>query len=405
MPARRHRLTQRRKMVGFSQERLAEAVGVDRSTVVRWERAETEPQPWHRPRLAAALKISVEELANLLAHHSPQVTPVLPGDPPASGSAEPAAGADDLDVVRSFRTADRQVGGAHLYAAVTSYLQRTVAPRLFGHTPDRDGERVFAAAASLTEMAGWMAHDCGHDPLARQHFERASSMASAGRDHHLAAHIFGSLSHLADHVRRPERAIAYARQGQEQLALGGRNPGLEARLLALQARGHAAAGDAGACIKDLRRAERVLASKSAKPTSPWATNYDDASLAVETARCLYRIGDFSAANTQVEQVIALRPPERIRSRALAHLILVSILVAQNRPERACVVAQKALDSTRALGSVVVFRQFESLGQRLAPYRHSPEVNDFLRCLRNELSARRWMTLQLRVGIGRADGSL
>ena len=67
MSARRHRLAQRRKTVGFSQERLAEVVGVDRSTVVRWERAETEPQPWHRPRLAAALKLSVEELAALLA--------------------------------------------------------------------------------------------------------------------------------------------------------------------------------------------------------------------------------------------------------------------------------------------------------------------------------------------------
>ncbi|WDZ86258.1 helix-turn-helix transcriptional regulator [Micromonospora cathayae] len=68
MPGRRrHRLAQRRKAVGLSQERLAESLGVDRSTVVRWERAETDPQPWHRPRLAAALRLSVEELADLLA--------------------------------------------------------------------------------------------------------------------------------------------------------------------------------------------------------------------------------------------------------------------------------------------------------------------------------------------------
>ncbi|MGC9665557.1 helix-turn-helix transcriptional regulator [Planosporangium sp. 12N6] len=66
-PLRRYRLAQRRKAVGLSQERLADVVGVDRSTVVRWERADTDPQPWHRPRLAAALKLSVEELAELLA--------------------------------------------------------------------------------------------------------------------------------------------------------------------------------------------------------------------------------------------------------------------------------------------------------------------------------------------------
>ena len=143
MPARRHRLAHRRKMVGFSQERLLEVVGVDRSTVVRWERAETEPQPWHRPRLAAALKISAEELAELLAPAPPGQLPPAPSsaDQSARGAVTDSSGSDDLDAVRSFRAADRQVGGAHLYAAVTRYLQRAVAPRMFGQTPDRDGSK------------------------------------------------------------------------------------------------------------------------------------------------------------------------------------------------------------------------------------------------------------------------
>jgi transcriptional regulator with XRE-family HTH domain len=53
--------------MGLSQERLAEAVGVDTSTVARWERGETEPQAVHRPRLAEALKVTVETLGELLA--------------------------------------------------------------------------------------------------------------------------------------------------------------------------------------------------------------------------------------------------------------------------------------------------------------------------------------------------
>jgi transcriptional regulator with XRE-family HTH domain len=64
---KRHRLAQRRKAVGLSQEGLAELIGVDRSTVVRWERGETHPQPWHRPKLARALAVSIEELTKLLA--------------------------------------------------------------------------------------------------------------------------------------------------------------------------------------------------------------------------------------------------------------------------------------------------------------------------------------------------
>jgi len=63
---KRHRLVSARKAVGFSQERLAEAVGVERSTVMRWELGETRPQPWARPKLARALGISDRVLSELL---------------------------------------------------------------------------------------------------------------------------------------------------------------------------------------------------------------------------------------------------------------------------------------------------------------------------------------------------
>jgi tetratricopeptide (TPR) repeat protein/transcriptional regulator with XRE-family HTH domain len=64
--ARRRRLVQRRKALGLTQEALAELIAVGRSTVVRWERGESEPLPWIRPKLAAALKVSVDQLESLL---------------------------------------------------------------------------------------------------------------------------------------------------------------------------------------------------------------------------------------------------------------------------------------------------------------------------------------------------
>jgi transcriptional regulator with XRE-family HTH domain len=66
MAGKRHRLVSTRKAAGFSQERLAETVGVERSTVMRWERGETRPQPWARPKLARALGISDQVLSELL---------------------------------------------------------------------------------------------------------------------------------------------------------------------------------------------------------------------------------------------------------------------------------------------------------------------------------------------------
>jgi transcriptional regulator with XRE-family HTH domain len=66
----RERLAERRKAMGLSQERLAEAVGVDASTVARWERGETEPLAVYRPSLAEALNVSLEELGELLTGYS-----------------------------------------------------------------------------------------------------------------------------------------------------------------------------------------------------------------------------------------------------------------------------------------------------------------------------------------------
>ena len=67
MALKRLRLIQRRKALGFTQEALADQVGCERTAVIRWERAETEPQPWVRPRLIQALRVGAEELSELLA--------------------------------------------------------------------------------------------------------------------------------------------------------------------------------------------------------------------------------------------------------------------------------------------------------------------------------------------------
>jgi DNA-binding XRE family transcriptional regulator len=64
---KRRALAERRKVVGYTQEQLALSLGVERTTVVRWEAGETTPQPWCRPKLAKALAVSVDELDTMLA--------------------------------------------------------------------------------------------------------------------------------------------------------------------------------------------------------------------------------------------------------------------------------------------------------------------------------------------------
>lgn len=93
---RRERLAGRRKSLGLTQEDLAALLRVDRSTVVRWERGETQPLPWMRPRLAKALLVSPDRLAELLR-----------ADSLASGTSDqgPARGAFTRAVPRQLPAA------------------------------------------------------------------------------------------------------------------------------------------------------------------------------------------------------------------------------------------------------------------------------------------------------------
>jgi tetratricopeptide (TPR) repeat protein/transcriptional regulator with XRE-family HTH domain len=82
--ARRQRLVHRRKALGLTQEALAELVAVGRSTVVRWERGEAEPLPSIRPKLARALKVSVDQLEGMLAADDERGNGTVPRQLPAA---------------------------------------------------------------------------------------------------------------------------------------------------------------------------------------------------------------------------------------------------------------------------------------------------------------------------------
>jgi transcriptional regulator with XRE-family HTH domain len=64
---RRQRLIDARKRAGRNQEDVASLVGVDRTTIGKWERDESTPHPNQRPAYAEALGITLSELAAVLS--------------------------------------------------------------------------------------------------------------------------------------------------------------------------------------------------------------------------------------------------------------------------------------------------------------------------------------------------
>ena len=93
MAAKRRSFAERRKMIGYSQEKLAHELGVELSTVGRWERGQTEPLPWHRPRLARILGVTVEGLHELLVPEVSGPEGAQSGDEPAEPGSDPVLAA------------------------------------------------------------------------------------------------------------------------------------------------------------------------------------------------------------------------------------------------------------------------------------------------------------------------
>lgn len=87
-----------RDAAGYSQESFADAVGVARETVSRWERGLTRPQTSVRLKIAAALKITLGELDALLS-----ATHQRSGARPPSGSQPTTMPHDDTVMMRPIR--------------------------------------------------------------------------------------------------------------------------------------------------------------------------------------------------------------------------------------------------------------------------------------------------------------
>ncbi|MBC7269994.1 MAG: helix-turn-helix transcriptional regulator [Dietzia sp.] len=280
---------------------------------------------------------------------------------------------DDLTAMDAFRSADRQTGGGRLYWAVVQHLRDRVAPRLVGLS---DGDGVFAAAAALTEMAGWMAHDGGRDSDAVGHFGRALALAQTGGDLPLAAHVAASLSHI---VLQGDDAPGAARWAQTGLNLAGRGPRipvLASRLHTMQARAMAAGNQNTAAHRALDQARRDF-DASADNRHPWLSPFDLGRLASEAALVLVDLGEYDEALAAAEEAVALRDDGRARSLALARITLAHIHVRRGDLDAALDVGHDLLATSPTLGSVRVVQQLDDVRALLEPHRSHGPVREYL----------------------------
>ncbi|MFL6122893.1 hypothetical protein [Actinophytocola sp.] len=309
--------------------------------------------------------------------------PTGPSTRPTGFSRDHSERPVDVTAVRAmataFQVADRQVGGGVLYAQVLRYLNTEIGPRLVnGHGSAETA--LFAAACSMTEIAGWMAHDGGNDNAARNHFGQAYRLASAADHAPLAGNVCASMSHLAGQLNQPADAVRIAGAGLKRVTGAPGTTRLVARLHTMRARGLAAQGDRHACGAALTEAEHVLATARDEEPAEWIAGFDEASLANEAALCLRQLGDLRGAEQQAKLVIRLRVGDRVRSRAFGQLTLAGVLVDAGRVDEAATIGTELCTVAGSLTSARVRARLDRLGAALRPHAAVPEVAAFLDAL-------------------------
>ena len=381
MAHKRLRLIQRRRALGFTQEALAEQVGCERTTVIRWERAETEPQPWVRPRLSQVLHLTAEELSELLADVSDvpkqragfaAVTLVPPDFPISTVSTvriiesfsahdvasrrEALAGlaviteaallrpirqwAASLELLSSspadvgtnevaeleqavslFRRWDASGAGGLRRKAVVGQLN-AVAESLSEHHTPSIARRLFQVTAELAQLAGWMAYDQGLFGIAQRYYLLALHTCREGACPDLGAKVIGDMTQLSTALGHYEDSLAMARTALYSLPRQA-NSLVRAELLGLESRAYAQLGGSETGNAD-RLAQTCVAiyeeASENLPSPDWIHYMNRAEV------------DCLAANTYIE--LALRADDSSRWRHYAAKGEVHTLHArQNRDER------------------------------------------------------------------------
>ncbi|GAB3155436.1 MFS transporter [Micromonospora sonneratiae] len=274
-----------------------------------------------------------------------------------------------------FARLDHLHGGGYALNWLQQYLDAEVTPLLRGRYTDPVGRDLFQAAATLTDMAGWMAMDAGSQGLAQRNYTQAAALARHAGDTAYSAYTIGNLATQALLVGQARTAVRLARTARNG---GGRavTATLAARILTTEARAHALGGDKHETYRALRLADQAMAQANPSDDPNWLGTFSPAHYAGSVMHALRDLGDYGAAERHAVAAMNL-PSANIRTRALHAVLHASVLTGHGDLDGAVEIAAKARRAAHDLKSQRLNLRLRELHDRLAAHRGQRVVADYL----------------------------
>ncbi|GES33099.1 helix-turn-helix domain-containing protein [Streptomyces angustmyceticus] len=376
MAVKRHDLVRCRRALGFTQETLAEALGVERSTVRRWESGDSSPLPFQRPRLARLLQVGTKELEDLLT--------VAPATTSRStervGYALRRPSGVDLIVAAELRSEMESltirydaVASATLLAEAGQQLNKVafLADEAPAGRVQRELRSLQADAATLMGQLIWDTSQRRDHESARAYYAQSLEVARHLRDRATEGHALLRTSYVAlyganDHRQGLELALQAAQTTRKA------SHALTGLALLHAAEAHAFLGEDSKCERALFGAEKHL--ERSDGTDAAHELFTPTHFGRLAGSCCLSLGRFDKAQ-QFLQDTASRMQGRRKSRAIVLGNLTLTAIRRGDLDDALVVFNDAVDElqgTRGGGGMnIVFRA----ARELRPWRAEIAVQE------------------------------
>ncbi|MFF9983798.1 helix-turn-helix transcriptional regulator [Streptomyces erythrochromogenes] len=402
-------LAERRKTLGYSQETLAGLLGVDRTTVGRWESGRIEPQPPQRRGLALALELSLRELDSLL-------TAVRAGMQETAGhqvNDHPRAGDEDEMIRREFLRiltvsgamtalpayeAEAVTAGAlrgapadfermndHLWrvyqlARSKSSVYPVIRDQLSRLNEALDAGRgssrtLLGAAADLFQMAGEIAFDGNRYTEAAASYSLAASAGKEAGAYDLWACALVRHSYLDMSERRYHQAAQMLGAAERLAGRGDKALSTRHWVASVQAEAYAGLGDLSACESALARAEEVRHLAAEGTNGGWL-RFDGTRLAEERGARYVQLGRLDLAEETLRNALAqtgLSSGQSYRRRGTVLASLAAIGAKRRDPDQVLEYGREAIGLARVSKSGYVARRLQALCDEFGPLNRDHRV--------------------------------
>jgi transcriptional regulator with XRE-family HTH domain len=272
-----------------------------------------------------------------------------------------------------LRRLDDHLGGADTYSLYLAEMEATGVRAREGGESESTTRGLLAVMAEQAQMAGFSAFDAGWHAEAERLFRLSLSAAEDADDAATAANALTFLGYQS--LALCGRGADYSTAACDMAA--NCTPRVRALLLERRAWAHAVERDLDQAERCLDAAASALREYDDRPDPDWTAWVDETEITIMTGRCWTVLHRPLRAITALEDALRRYDDTHGRDKALYLTFLAQAYLDSNEVERACDIAETAMDLAAGVGSARPRDRMEALVRQMEPHRTVPRVAELI----------------------------